>query len=39
MAGAVALTALMIRDGHSRRWEGGVLVTTFLGVAVWFWLA
>jgi Ca2+:H+ antiporter len=39
MAGAVARTALMIRDGHSRRWEGGVLVTTFLGVAVWFWLA
>jgi Ca2+:H+ antiporter len=39
MAGAVGLTALMIRDGRSRRWEGGVLVATFAGVAVWFWLA
>jgi Ca2+:H+ antiporter len=39
MAGAVALTAMSVADGISRRWEGGVLVTTFLGVAVWFWLA
>jgi Ca2+:H+ antiporter len=39
MAGAVALTALFVADGRSRRWEGGVLVTSFLAVAVWFWLA
>jgi Ca2+:H+ antiporter len=39
MAGAVALTALFVSDGRSRRWEGGVLVTAFLAVAVWFWLA
>jgi len=39
MAGAVALTALFVSDGRSRRWEGGVLVTSFLAVAVWFWLA
>ena len=39
MAGAVGLTALFVADGHSRRWEGGVLVTSFLAVAVWFWLA
>jgi Ca2+:H+ antiporter len=39
MAGAVGLTALFVADGRSRRWEGGVLVTSFLAVAVWFWLA
>jgi Ca2+:H+ antiporter len=39
MAGAVALTALFVADGRSRRWEGGVLVTSFVAVAVWFWLA
>ena len=39
MAGAVALTALFVADGRSRRWEGSVLVASFLAVAVWFWLA
>jgi len=39
MAGAVALTALFVADGRSKRWEGYVLVTSFLAVAVWFWLA
>lgn len=39
MAGAVAITALFVADGRSRRWEGGVLVTAFLAVAIWFWLA
>jgi Ca2+:H+ antiporter len=39
MAGAVGLTALFVSDGRSRRWEGSVLVTSFLAVAVWFWLA
>jgi Ca2+:H+ antiporter len=39
MAGAVGVTALMVRDGKSRRWEGVVLVTSFLLVAVWFWFA
>ena len=39
MAGAVAVTALFVSDGRSRRWEGGLLVTSFLAIAVWFWLA
>jgi len=39
MAGAVLLTLAMVRDAHSRRWEGGLLVSTFAVVAVWFWLA
>jgi Ca2+:H+ antiporter len=39
MAGAVALTALFVADGRSRRWEGSVLVATFVAVAIWFWLA
>jgi Ca2+:H+ antiporter len=39
MGAAVGLTALMVRDGRSRRWEGAALVTTFLAVAVWFWFA
>jgi Ca2+:H+ antiporter len=39
MAGAVLLTLLMVNDGRSRKWEGGVLVTTFALVAVWFWIA
>jgi Ca2+:H+ antiporter len=39
MAGAVVLTALFVSDSRSRRWEGWVLVTAFLAVAVWFWLA
>ncbi|MES1246832.1 MAG: cation transporter [Actinomycetota bacterium] len=39
MGAAVALTALAVTDGRSRRWEGGVLVTVFLAVAVWFWFA
>lgn len=39
MAAAVGLTAFMIRDGLSHKWEGATLVTTFLAIAVWFWLA
>jgi Ca2+:H+ antiporter len=39
MALAVGVTAVMIQDGRSKRWEGGVLVSLFAGVAVWFWLA
>jgi Ca2+:H+ antiporter len=39
MASAVGLTAFMIRDGRSHKWEGATLVTTFLAIAVWFWLA
>jgi Ca2+:H+ antiporter len=39
MAAAVGLTAFMIRDGRSHRWEGAALVAAFLGIAVWFWLA
>src|SRR3954447_17622624 len=36
-AGAVVLTAVMVRDGRSHRWEGATLVATFLAVATWFW--
>jgi Ca2+/H+ antiporter len=39
MAGAVGLTALMVRDGRSHRWEGMTLVASFVAVAVWFWFA
>ena len=39
MAGAVLLTLAMVGDARSRKWEGGLLVTTFALVAVWFWLA
>jgi len=39
MTGAVLMTAVMVRDAHSRRWEGVTLVTTFVAVAVWFWFA
>jgi Ca2+:H+ antiporter len=39
MAGAVGLTAVMVQDAHSKRWEGIALVGTFVGVAVWFWFA
>jgi Ca2+:H+ antiporter len=39
MAGAVGLTAVMVQDAHSKRWEGITLVATFVGVAVWFWFA
>jgi Ca2+:H+ antiporter len=39
MAAAVAITFVMVRDGHSRRWEGGALLLTYAGVAVWFLLA
>ena len=39
MAGAVALTAVMVQDARSKRWEGMALVASFVGVAVWFWFA
>jgi Ca2+:H+ antiporter len=39
MGAAVALTALTVTDGRSRTWEGGALVTIFLGIATWFWFA
>ena len=39
MAGAVLLTLAMVGDARSRKWEGGLLVSTFALVAVWFWLA
>lgn len=39
MAGAVAITVAMVRDGHSRRWEGGLLVAAYGAVAVGFLLA
>jgi len=39
MALAVGLTAAFVGDGRSVRWEGALLVTTFLAVATWFWFA
>jgi Ca2+:H+ antiporter len=39
MAGAVLLTLGMIGDARSHKWEGGVLVSSFALIAVWFWLA
>jgi Ca2+:H+ antiporter len=39
MGAAVLITVAMVRDGHSRRWEGGVLVAAYGLVAVGFLLA
>jgi Ca2+/H+ antiporter len=39
MAGSVGIVALMVRDGRSRRWEGSLLLVTYLAVAVGFLLA
>jgi Ca2+:H+ antiporter len=39
MGAAVLITVAMVRDGHSRRWEGGVLVATYGLVALGFLLA
>jgi Ca2+:H+ antiporter len=39
MGAAVLITLAMVRDGHSRRWEGGVLVAAYGVVAVGFLLA
>jgi Ca2+:H+ antiporter len=39
MAGAVALTAVAVRDGRSRRREGGLLVAAYAGVVLGFLFA
>jgi Ca2+/H+ antiporter len=39
MAAAVLITLAMVRDGHSRRWEGRVLVATYGLVVLGFLLA
>jgi Ca2+:H+ antiporter len=39
VAGAVILVAAMVRDGVSRRWEGWLLVGTYVAVAAGFLLA
>jgi Ca2+:H+ antiporter len=39
MAGAVGLTAVMVQDARSKRWEGMLLVASFFAVATWFWFA
>jgi Ca2+/H+ antiporter len=39
MAGAVGLTVLAVSDSRSRRWEGVILVTAYLAVAVGFAVA
>ena len=39
MAGAVCLTAVMVQDARSKRWEGMLLVGSFFAVAIWFWFA
>jgi Ca2+:H+ antiporter len=39
MAGAVLIVAWMVRDGHSRRREGRILLVAYLAVAVGFFFA
>ena len=39
MAGAVGLVGVTIWDGHSRRWEGALLVVAYVAVAVGFLFA
>ena len=39
MAGAVVVVGLMVRDGRSRRYEGWLLLVTYVAVAVGFFLA
>jgi Ca2+/H+ antiporter len=39
MAGAVAITLAMVRDGQSRKKEGGLLVLAYAGVVVGFLFA
>jgi Ca2+:H+ antiporter len=39
MAGATIAVGAVVLDGRSRRWEGGLLVALYLGVAVWFGFA
>jgi Ca2+:H+ antiporter len=39
MAGAVGMTVLVVSDGRSKRWEGIVLVSAYLAVAVGFAVA
>jgi Ca2+/H+ antiporter len=39
VAGAVIVVAAMVRDGVSRRWEGWLLVGTYVAVAAGFLLA
>jgi Ca2+:H+ antiporter len=39
MAGAVAVTLVMVQDGRSRRWEGGLLVAAYALVVLGFLLA
>jgi Ca2+:H+ antiporter len=39
MAGAVLLAAATVSDGHSKRWEGGLLVVAYAGVVAGFLVA
>ena len=39
MGGAVGLVGVTIWDGHSRRWEGALLVVAYVAVAVGFLVA
>ena len=39
MAGATALVAVVVYDGRSRRWEGWLLISLYVAVAVWFGFA
>ena len=36
VAVATAVGALVVRDGTSRRWEGGVLIVVYGGLVAWF---
>jgi Ca2+:H+ antiporter len=39
MAGATAVVAVVVFDGHSRRWEGWLLISLYGAIAVWFGFA
>jgi Ca2+:H+ antiporter len=36
MAVATVVSALVIRDGIARRWEGGLLIAVYAGLVAWF---
>ncbi|HEX7310816.1 MAG TPA: calcium/proton exchanger [Gaiellaceae bacterium] len=38
MGGAALLVALVVRDGRSRRWEGGLLITFYAAFVLWVYL-
>jgi Ca2+:H+ antiporter len=39
MGAAAVIVAFVIRDGRSKRWEGGLLIGVYAAMVVWFLLA